>query len=242
MSAVISRIFRRALAVSARAMSGRAKREAETGTSYDPWPWLRSSFDFRTLLDIGANDGAFGAFIAGFLKTERAYFFEPQPSCLPEIRRLTRDLPHAEILPLALSDRSARVMFHQTNQNASSSLLHLGAPHLAAFPEIREARTFEVEARTLDEVMEGRELPREILIKMDVQGVEDRVIRGGAEVFRRARAVLVEMSFVQLYEGQALFEEVHESLAACGLRFSGMRNQIVSTRPLFGHCIYVRPD
>lgn len=211
-------------------------------SDYDPWPWLRSAYSFGTLLDIGANKGDYGAFIANYLNVERAYFFEPQAACFSQIREFTKGLPHAEILQMVLSEESGTVSFHEANQNPSSSMLPLNRAHTAAFPEIRQTREFKVEAHRLDDVMASRDMPGDIIIKMDVQGVEDRVVRGGTTVFRKARTVVVEMSFVPLYQGQALFEEVHATLVDCGLRLAGIRNQIVSTRPLFAHFLYLRAD
>ena len=78
-----------------------------------------------------------------------------------------------------------------------------------------------------------------------VQGVEDRVIRGGRAVFSAAKIVLIEMSFTAMYDGQPLFEEVHTLLEECGLRLAGFKNQIDSVetgQPLFAHCFYRRPD
>jgi FkbM family methyltransferase len=146
-----------------------------------------------------------------------------------------------EVFQMALSDSNGRALFRETNAHPASSMLPLAAEHMGeAFPHIKEERSYDVEMRRLDEVLGTRATPDEIIIKMDVQGVEDRVIAGGMKTFGRARAVLVEMSFAPLYQGQSLFEEVHEKLAACGLRFAGARNQIVSTRPIFAHCIYLR--
>jgi len=64
-------------------------------------------------------------------------------------------------------------------------------------------------------------------------------------VFSAAKIVLVEMSFVPIYQGQPLFEEVHRLLERCGLRLAGFKNQIEQPQtgqPLFAHCLYHRPD
>jgi hypothetical protein len=62
-------------------------------------------------------------------------------------------------------------------------------------------------------------------------------------VLARARCVVIEMSFVALYEGQPQFEEVHDLLVRLGYRLAGLRNHIDSPRsgqPLFAHCLYLR--
>ena len=96
----------------------------------------------------------------------------------------------------------------------------------------------------LDDVLDSEQLERDILVKVDVQGVEDRVIRGGRSVFAAARYVLIEMSFVPMYDNQPLFEEVHRQLEELGLRLAGFKDQIGNAetgQPLFAHCLYHRP-
>jgi len=56
---------------------------------------------------------------------------------------------------------------------------------------------------------------------MDVQGYEDRVIRGGAKVFASARACLLEINLDALYERQASFNEPLLLLNHHGLPLSG---------------------
>ena len=60
-----------------------------------------------------------------------------------------------------------------------------------------------------------------ILIKIDVQGSEDKVIRGGQKTLRRAKAVIVETSFTELYDGQPLFHDIYEGLRSLGFSYSG---------------------
>jgi hypothetical protein len=73
--------------------------------------------------------------------------------------------------------------------------------------------------------------------------MEDKVLRGGRNLFLQTHVVMVEMCYVPFYENQPLFEEVHILLVNLGFRNRGMRNQILSPRtgqPLFTHAIYVR--
>ena len=100
-----------------------------------------------------------------------------------------------------------------------------------------------MEVRPVDSLIRTTDLPRNILVKIDVQGMEDQVLRGGRELFAATHMVLVEMCFAAFYNGQPLFEEIHEILIQMGFRHGGMRNQILSPRtgqPLFCHAIYIR--
>lgn len=53
-------------------------------------------------------------------------------------------------------------------------------------------------------------------IKIDTQGSELGILRGSETTLAHATGVLVEVSFVALYEGQALFTEIVAWLAERG--------------------------
>lgn len=57
----------------------------------------------------------------------------------------------------------------------------------------------------------------------------------------RAAVILIEMTFLPLYEGQALFNGVHRRLDELGLELIGFRGQHASEtkgEPIFAHTVY----
>lgn len=238
----MARLVRRLARAVKRRLKSAVERPAQH-VEFDPFQWLAASYKFRTLIDIGANDGAYGAFIAKALRIPSAYFFEPQSACQADLRRVASALRRAEVFQLALGDHDGEAEFLETDYGPSSSLLPPDAQALGEFPQNAVKRRVKVSLRRLDDVLAGEALEDDVILKIDVQGLEDKVILGGRQVFGRARVVLAEMSFVPLYAGQPLFEEVHDLLVQCGLRFAGIKNQIMmpkSLRPGFAHCVYLR--
>jgi hypothetical protein len=76
-----------------------------------------------------------------------------------------------------------------------------------------------------------------------VQGFEDKVIAGGPETIRKAKAIIIEVSFRELYEGQPLFEEIFELLSDKGFKFMGNLYQLLSPidgAPLQADALFVR--
>lgn len=208
------------------------------------WQWLAAEGRVATLIDIGANNGDFAIFIARTVGARHVIAFEPQPHLLPALQAKSAQLPNLQVHGLALSDETGTMDFFVNSSDPASSLLRIAKRTRTEFPATAGETATRVEVKRLDDVLDPAALEREIMIKMDVQGVEDRVIRGGRAVFLAARFVLVEMSFLPLYESQPLFEEVHAALAALGFRLAGFHNQIASERngqPLFAHCLYARP-
>ena len=91
---------------------------------------------------------------------------------------------------------------------------------------------------TLDRVLSDLSvsLLPDILIKLDVQGFEDRVIRGGQETFRKAKACILEIGVDRLYDKQATFKDLVLLLDGLGYRYVGNLNQVFAAD---GHVIYV---
>jgi hypothetical protein len=80
----------------------------------------------------------------------------------------------------------------------------------------------------LDEVAEGFEFPLPMLVKLDVQGFEDRVLSGGERTIKKAKAIITETSFVPLYEGQPLFDDIRRQLSEWGFLYAGSVGQLRS--------------
>jgi len=60
------------------------------------------------------------------------------------------------------------------------------------------------------------------IIKLDLQGFELEALRGAEALLPGVRAVLCEVSFANLYEGQPLGDEVMDWMQARGFRAEGM--------------------
>ena len=89
----------------------------------------------------------------------------------------------------------------------------------------------------------GLILRPEILIKMDVQGFEDRVISGGIATFRKAKAVITEVNFANLYEEQLSFDVLYRMLKDLGFNYRGSiytKFHPNSGSSLFSDAIFIR--
>ncbi|MFM7369285.1 MAG: FkbM family methyltransferase, partial [Sphaerospermopsis kisseleviana] len=67
-----------------------------------------------------------------------------------------------------------------------------------------------------------------ILIKLDVQGYELSVIKGGEKTFKSAKLVIIEVSFYEFYEKQPLFDDIYKYLCNLGFVYRGNLEQFRS--------------
>jgi FkbM family methyltransferase len=187
-------------------------------------PWL-VNLGVRTVLDIGANVGRFAFTARKLFPAAHIYAFEPLGDCLAAAQRLMRGDKLFTPINVALGAARAEATFQRNAATPSSSFLKVTRRHTAAFPGTDQTMELTVSVDALDDVVSNMKLELPMLVKIDVQGFEDQVLRGGERTIRQASVILMETSFETLYEGQALFDEIYQRLRSWGFDFKGNIDQ-----------------
>jgi FkbM family methyltransferase len=193
----------------------------------DPYGSLRR-FDIRSVIDVGANIGQFAALARRLFPSARIFSFEPIDECYRQLVETFSGDQLFKSFPLALGDESGIKQFHHHEYSPASSLLSRNDLGVSVFPFTDARRETQITVERLDAVAAGLELEPEILVKLDVQGYEDRVIDGGRAVLAKARLALVEVNFYVQYETQALFHDVYARLRELGFDYRGNLHQLRS--------------
>ncbi len=204
--------------------------------------WLKN-LRIRTVLDIGANTGQFAAKIRSILPDAFIYSFEPLRDAYASLLSEMRQEPDFKAFNFALGDKDAKTLIHRSAYSPSSSLLPMLELHRAAWPHTDQVGTEEIEVRKLDNL--DLDLEPGLLVKIDVQGFEDRVIAGGRATVGAAACVITEVSFQMLYGGQLLFDDIYHVLREMGFEYGGNWEQLPNPhdgRPLQADAIFIKPD
>jgi len=120
---------------------------------------------------------------------------------------------------------------HVMDFSDASSLLAPTPATLAEF-KLTPAAPETVAIVPLDLLAVREKLPPPDLLKLDVQGYELEVLRGGEACLRHARAVLCEVSFKTSYSGQPLFADVVSFLNERGFTLHGLGESTALGAPL----------
>ena len=166
-----------------------------------------------TVIDVGANKGQFALAARRALPDATLHAFEVLPGPLATLRRNFDGDASFTAHALALSDAAGEATFHVASREDSSSLLGVGAAQEAVF-DVREASAIRVPTARLDGLGLVEACVAPVLLKLDVQGAELQVLRGAEAVLDRLSHIYAECSYVELYQGQALFPEVRAWLEA----------------------------
>lgn len=139
-----------------------------------------------TLLDVGAHDGTFTLPFAA-LPGSRVLAFEPLPAAFARLRAAVGDAANVTLHQVALGDRTGEVTLTlpvldgvPQEQWASTAKGYTGLD-----PRVGEQR-HTVPLRRLD----GFALHDLTAVKLDAEGAEYEVLRGGRETLLRCRPVL----------------------------------------------------
>ncbi|OGG45294.1 hypothetical protein A2673_00080 [Candidatus Kaiserbacteria bacterium RIFCSPHIGHO2_01_FULL_50_13] len=177
--------------------------------------------EIQTVLDIGANDGHWSAEIRTLLPHAHIHAFEPLKDCFERANRRFASDPHFKSFNIALGDSDGYTEIERSSFHPSSSLRAMAKLHKELYPKSAGVTREKIRVRRLDAVATECVLAPDILIKMDVQGFEDKVIEGGRETFKKAAIVIAEVAFVRLYENQPLFGDIHNLMRGLGFAYHG---------------------
>ena len=171
------------------------------------------------VIDVGANDGGYGRFLRAGGFRGAILSFEPLSAAHAALTRAAATDPGWHVAPrMALGEAEGAADIHVAGNSTSSSLLPMKALHVDAAPQSRYVGIEHVVVRPLDGVRhDAIDTASNVLLKIDTQGYEMPVLRGAAALLKRVSGVQLELSLAPLYEGQALYREIIDVLAAAGL-------------------------
>ena len=194
----------------------------------------------RTIIDVGANTGQFARYISDLFPEGDILAFEPLAGPFKELQRWANQMgERVTVFNLAIGEEEGGFeIFNHEAHSPSSSFLKTTDVCETLYPFTKKQVSRKVKLSTLDKIIGSlsRPLVPDILIKLDVQGYEDRVVRGGRETFKMAKACILEVNLDKLYQKQTTFNDITFLLYELGYRYAGNLAQAYADD---GHVIYI---
>jgi FkbM family methyltransferase len=169
------------------------------------------------IVDVGAHSGAFTRGMQQVCSVKHAVLVEPIPAMVDQLRR-NSELTGFDIFGCAASDCNGEVEFFVHEHFAEISSVLPAKADVAGMAEILAGAPTRlvVQTKTLDDIVATCNATEIDLLKIDVQGFEDRVLKGATRVLAMTKIVFIEVSFRPLYEGSCTFFDVHTHLVDHG--------------------------
>jgi FkbM family methyltransferase len=178
----------------------------------------------RYVVDIGANRGQFALIARKCFPDAMIASFEPLPGPAAIFRQVFAGDARVILHESAVGPEAGQAEIHISARDDSSSLLPITERQSTLFPGTAEAGCQSIRVSPLDKALASEEIAELALLKLDVQGFELQALQGCESLLRNFSWVYAECSFVELYEGQALADEVIAWLRERGFMLSGVYN------------------
>jgi FkbM family methyltransferase len=165
------------------------------------------------VVDVGCRWG-FAEFWQQLSPNVVLYGFDPDPAECERLRASYKDA-NVHLIPQGLAEEPGERTLYLTREMACSSLYRPDLNLTASLPELAcasEVGTSKIVVTTLDEWSASNGVPDIDFIKLDTQGAELDVLRGGERALRSVRALEVEVEFNPIYLGQPLFGDIDKFL------------------------------
>lgn len=173
--------------------------------------------------DIGASVGIFSSCLAKIPHVTAVHAFEPIPGSFKRLADRMRPYPQVTCHNVALGDvNQPQKMWVIDKATDSSSFRSIGELPKQEFSGNFAAHAEYLPVVRLDDYVQEHHLPAPDLVKIDVQGYEDKVLQGGRGTMGQAAYCLLEMSFRPLYEGSPVFDDIYRQMRELGFRLIGI--------------------
>jgi hypothetical protein len=118
---------------------------------------------------------------------------------------------------MALGDKDGEATINIAGNSWSSSILEMLPSHMRSAPESHYVGQEQVRLSTLDSIIGPLRVEGgNVLLKVDTQGFEEKVLNGASQALRLINTLQIEMSLTPLYQGGVLFPEMYALLAGKG--------------------------
>ncbi len=168
----------------------------------------------KIVYDIGANSGEWSQTLTQCANNvESIVFFEPQQKFVDKLNVVNLGKTNKKIFRVGLGN--VNEVRNIVGGTASASFLDVKSDYAFASDVIKHEEE-EVEIFRLDDIIKNNGLPQPDTIKIDVQGFELEVLKGGVNTLKNTSYVILELSFDKFYEGQYSTSELFKMMEDLG--------------------------
>jgi FkbM family methyltransferase len=173
-----------------------------------------------TIIDVGAHEGEWTSAILELVPDASVIAVEPQDDLRAKVEQRFSGDSRVRVIGAALAESEGPREFHLTGASVNASL-HVPQPEMDELYrsgwDLQETVT--VQATTVDALAAGDPVA---LLKIDVQGAEHEVLAGAGETLRGTSAVMLEVTFISHYDGDATFPTLHQRMTDAGFLLTGI--------------------
>jgi FkbM family methyltransferase len=188
---------------------------------------IANFFTPKTVLDIGAHTGEFYELIRNVFPESYVFSIEGNQGCEPYLQRLG----HPYLIRYLGREQKKTILYKTVADKlcTGDSLYREVTDHYSGQQLIEQ----EVALRTIDDTF--KEETMFDLIKLDTQGSELDILAGGPKVAKKAKGILMEVSYIKYNEGAPLYDDVIKFMTEFGFTEKDILNETKWSRDGLDH-------
>lgn len=211
------------------------------GSSFKKLTWFKN-LSPEIIIDVGANTGQTAKEFRNIFPKAKIFSFEPIPECFLKLNQNMEGDRLFKSYCVALGEKTGKANFNLNSFSASSSLLEISSLGKKLYPQTKDTVITTVNIDKLDNYKIFNKSQATCIIKIDVQGFEDKIIRGGAKTIKKCQVAIIETSFRPIYKNQPLFSDIYKLMDKLGFLFYGFTESYLDPKDgslVFADSIYV---
>ena len=187
------------------------------------------------IIDVGAYKGQVNDTTQRYARAfpqNLVYAIEPGNSAFVELAKNVSDLTNVKCHKVAFGDMECIMKLNVLEADDSSSLCEIDTDASSKIDQKRFSSVFtkegteDIRVMRLDDFALENDIRSVVVLKIDTQGFEKKVLAGATKVLERTKIVVVEMSNHEVYKQSPKYYEIDELLRTAGFHLSDLRPSI----------------
>jgi len=169
----------------------------------------------NTVIDVGANEGQFATKIINNGFEGNIISFEPLSSAHTKLLNIVKSFKNHNKVNwiaekrVAIGNKNKKTIINISANSESSSILKILPKHTSLKPTSITVGKEDVMMKKMDNYLDlVSKQNGPYLLKIDTQGYEMEVLKGSKNLLNIVSYLLVEVSLVELYQGQKLLKDI----------------------------------
>ena len=173
------------------------------------------------IFDVGANEGQFVNELRYYGYKDNIISFEPYSDAHSKLLFNSKKDKKWEVYePIALGNKNSPNTINISKNSVSSSIFKINKEHVDNAPDSKIVKQQSIIEKKLEDIFFEFDLKDKMLfLKIDTQGYEFEVLKGAEKILNQFQGILVEVSLVELYEGQKSWVEIVDFIQSYGLNY-----------------------
>lgn len=156
------------------------------------------------VFDIGANEGQFVKELRYYGYKDEVISFEPLKDAHKKLLKESQnDYKWHVYEPIAIGNKNTKNKINISKNSVSSSILNINQAHIDNAPESVFIGQQIINEKKLEDIFYEIDIKdKKLFLKIDAQGYEYQILEGASKILNQINGILVEVSLIELYEGQ----------------------------------------